>query len=76
MGPRAGVAYSEGEILVSPALITLLGRLPWRRGEFAPVETDTGLLSPTKLWIRVSISRRLSALPGVGLTIWRKGDQL
>lgn len=65
----AGPANSETfSLLSSPALRTLFGLLPKRPGEFAPVETDTGRLSRTRLSIRVSISRR-SMRPGVGARI-------
>ena len=54
-------------MLISPALRTLFGRLPRGAGDAAPpVVVDPGRLSPTRLFIRDSISRRLSALPGVG----------
>lgn len=44
-----------------------MGRLPLSIGDAAPpVEIDPGRLSPTRLLINDSISRRLSALPGVG----------
>jgi hypothetical protein len=69
--PLIGPAYSElFSLLNSPALRTLFGLLPKRPGELAPVETDTGLLSRTRLSMRDSISRRLSARPGVGDIIW------
>lgn len=62
-----GGAFSEVSLLISPALRTLLGRLPRRAGEAAPpVVVDPGLLSLVRLARRCSISRRLSALPGVG----------
>src|SRR5688572_9182520 len=62
-----GVVTSEGSLLISPALRTLFGRLPRGAGEPGPpVTAEPGLLSPTRLLMRVSISRRLSALPGVG----------
>lgn len=54
-------------LLVSPALRTLFGRLPRCAGDAAPpVVTDPGRLSPTRLFIRDSISRRLSARAGAG----------
>jgi hypothetical protein len=54
-------------LLVSPALRTLFGRLPRCAGDAAPpVVTDPGRLSPTRLLIRDSISRRLSARAGAG----------
>src|SRR3569833_3698575 len=65
----AGAAYSEFSLLSSPALRTLLGRLPRWAGDAAPpVVVEPGRLSPTRLLISDSISRRLSALPGVGET--------
>lgn len=60
-------AYSDVSLLSSPALRTLFGRLPRCAGDAAPpVVVDPGRLSPTRLLIRDSISRRLSARPGVG----------
>jgi hypothetical protein len=57
-------AFSEYSALSSVVLRTLFGRLPRGAGDDAPV--DTGLLSPTRLLIRDSISFRLSPRPGVG----------
>lgn len=59
-------AYSEASLLNSPALRTLLGRLRRGPGDAAPPNVEPGRLSPTRLFMRDSISRRLSALPGVG----------
>lgn len=66
--PLAVVANSEVAVLNSPALRTLFGRLPLRAGDAAPPFVDPGRLSPTKLLIKVSISRRFSARPGMGDT--------
>lgn len=57
---------SEGSLLSSPALNTLFGRLPLAGDPAPPGPVDEGLLSPTKLEIRLSSSLRLSARPGVG----------
>lgn len=60
-------AYSDVSLLSSPALKTLFGRLPRCAGDAAPpVVVEPGRLSPTRLLIRDSISRRLSARPGTG----------
>ena len=65
--PLAGAANSDVSLLSSPALSTLFGRLPRGAGDAAPpVVVDPGRLSPTRLLISDSISRRLSARPGVG----------
>lgn len=80
--PLGGAAYSEVPLLISPALRTLFGRLPRGAGDAAPpVVVDPGRLSPTRLLIRDSISRRLSALPGEGdtsspglLMLWRPAN--
>ena len=63
--PVAWEATSEFSALSSPALRMLAGRLPLR-GDAIPVDTETGLLSPTRLLIRDSISFRLSARLGEG----------
>lgn len=58
---------SEFSLLNAPALRTLFGLLPLCAGDPAPPgPVEPGLLSPTKLDIRLSSSRRLSDLPGVG----------
>lgn len=65
--PGGDVNSEMAPLLVSPALRTLFGRLPRCAGDAAPpVVTDPGRLSPTRLLIRDSISRRLSARAGAG----------
>ena len=65
--PLGGAANSDVSLLISPALRTLLGLLPRGPGDAAPpVVVEPGRLSPTRLLMRVSMSRRLSARPGVG----------
>lgn len=59
-------AGSDISLLSSPPLSTLLGRLLRCAGEPAPGD-DPGRLSPTRLSIRDSISRRLSARPPGGV---------
>lgn len=65
--PGGDVNSEMAPLLVSPALRTLFGRLPRCAGDAAPpVVTEPGRLSPTRLLIRDSISRRLSARAGAG----------
>lgn len=65
--PTGDVNSEMAPLLVSPALRTLFGRLPRCAGDAAPpVVTDPGRLSPTRLLIKDSISRRLSARAGAG----------
>lgn len=66
-------ADSDVSLLSSPALRTLFGLLArGPPGDAAPpVVVEPGRLSPTRLLMRDSISRRLSALLGVGDINWR-----
>lgn len=64
--PSAGVFRSELELLSSPALSTLVGLLALCAG--LPGAAEPGLLSPTKLCIKLSRSLRSVALPGIGET--------
>lgn len=67
-GPLNGATCSEVSLLSWSALRTLLGLLPRGAGDAAPpvVVVEPGLLSPTKLLMRCSMSRRVSARPGDG----------
>ena len=72
-------ALSDCSRVGCPELRTELGRLALAAGDAAPESfgvADPGLLSPTKLDIRLSSSLRLSARAGVGAASYALHDQL